>query len=58
MSAKSLFVLLLAALGCLLLIIATAVAGGLITMSGANWLFPGGVATIAVAWFVSLLPIP
>lgn len=58
MTAKLVFVLLLAALAALLLILATLVAGGVITMTGGAWLLPGGVATLAVAWFVSLLPIP
>lgn len=58
MHAKTLLVIILAALGVLLLILATLAAGGVITVSGGDWLFPGGVATVAVAWFVSLLPIP
>lgn len=55
---KLALVIILAALGCLLLILATLAAGGVITVSGGNWLLPGGLATAAVAWFVSLLPIP
>lgn len=51
-------VIILAALACLFLILAALIAGGLISASGAGWLFDGGVATLAVAWFVSLLPIP
>jgi hypothetical protein len=58
MSAKALLVIILAGLGCLLLILATLAAGGVIVISGANWLLSGGLATWCVAWFVSLLPIP
>lgn len=49
--------LLLAALGALFLILDTLAAGGVITVSGGGWLLPGGLATLAVAWFVSLMPI-
>jgi len=54
---KLALVLLLAALGALFLILAALIAGGMITASGAGWLLPGGLATLAVAWFTSLLPI-
>lgn len=50
--------LLLAALGALFLILAALAAGGVITVTGGAWLVPGGLATLAVAWFVSLLPVP
>jgi uncharacterized membrane protein (Fun14 family) len=55
---KLALVIILAAIGALFLILATLAAGGVITMSGGNWLLPGGLATLAVAWFVSSLPIP
>jgi uncharacterized RDD family membrane protein YckC len=55
---KLIIVLILAALACLFLILAALVAGGIVSMSGGNWLLPGGLATLAVAWFISLLPAP
>lgn len=53
---KLIVVLLLIALGAVLLIAAALAAGGAITVHDGGWLFPGGVASLAVAWFVSLLP--
>lgn len=55
---KLVVVIILAALACLLLILAALIAGGVISASGAGWLEDGGLATLAVAWFVSLLPVP
>ena len=54
---KHALTILLAALGTLFLILATLSAGGVITVAGGGWLLPGGLATLAVAWFVSLMPI-
>lgn len=52
------FTVLLVALGALFLILATLSAGEVIAVTGGGWLLPGGLATLAVAWFVSLMPIP
>ena len=50
--------LLLAALAALFLILAALLSGGVISASGGGWLLPAGLATLAVSWFVYLLPIP
>lgn len=55
---KIAIVIFLAALAALFLIMAAFVAGGVISMSGGDWLLPGGLATLAVSWFVYLLSIP
>jgi hypothetical protein len=55
---KTALVIILAALACLFLILAALISGGTVSASGAGWLFPGGVATLAVSWFIYLLPIP
>jgi membrane protein implicated in regulation of membrane protease activity len=55
---KLVICIILAALAALFLILAAFVAGGVVSMSGGNWLEPGGLATLAVSWFVYLLPIP
>lgn len=55
---KLVLVLILAALACLFLILAAFAAGGAISISGGNWPLPAGLATLAVSWFVYLLPIP
>jgi hypothetical protein len=55
---KTALVIILAALAALFLILAAFVAGGIVSMSGGDWLLPGGLATLAVSWFVYLLPIP
>jgi hypothetical protein len=54
---KLILVLGLAALAALFLILATLIAAGAISMSSGDWLEPAGLATLAVAWFVSLLPV-
>jgi hypothetical protein len=57
MTGKLILVPGLVALAALFLILATLIAGGVITMSGGGWLEDAGLPTLAVAWFVSLLPV-
>lgn len=51
-------VIILAIIGLVLLILAAAVAGGAVTMAGAAWLLPAGLAAWCTAWLVSVLPVP
>lgn len=55
---KAALVIILAALACLFLILAALASGGVITVADGGWLLPAGLATLAVSWFVYLLPIP
>lgn len=58
MSAKTLFVLLLAGLGLLFLAIDAMITGGALNASGAGWLLPAGLACWCASWFVFVLPVP
>jgi len=55
---KIVLVVLLAVLALLFLILAAFVAGGVVSMSGGNWLLPAGLATWCASWLVYVLPIP
>jgi len=50
------FIVCLVILALLFFIAAAAVAGGVISMSGPGWLVPGGLAALALAWMLSLIP--
>jgi hypothetical protein len=55
---KTLVVVLLAGLGLIFAIAATAVAGGLASVSGGNWMFPAALACFIAAFIVWVLPVP
>jgi hypothetical protein len=43
-------------LALLFFILAAAVGGGMVSMSDSGWLLPGGLASLTLAWLLSLLP--
>jgi hypothetical protein len=53
---KTAAVFILAILGLIFLVAATAVAGGMASVSNSGWLLPGGLACWLLAWIVSMLP--
>jgi hypothetical protein len=50
------FVILLLVLALVFFIIAAAIAGGMISASGAGWLVPGGLASLAFALLLAQFP--